>query len=635
MYKLFLTFRYLTRKKIVIFPILVVWLCVMMLIIVTSIMGGFVDRVRDANRDLYGDIIISSPSSSQGFEGYEKLSAALRDQFKGQIVATTPVVEAYALLYVGGDIKRSVPALLVGINPEERAQVSKFRESLFQQYTAPMDAVNDLAPRLPATQQELADYAASKREKTEEANKKAFESLRELDDALRLTNGRPSPALGHLAWMALVVAVFGLLFWRAKRKRDPWGYLVAIFMGLVGTGIVVAAVCWPIWFPRQFDLAEDLLHQTQMRVYQADRTEAMAKGLPGGTYKTRADLVKALVPDKPSFTPPPAALDVPPGAPPMPKDGCIVGAQIGFFRRDSRGNFVHRYPSIYPRVSITVFPPSETGHVDVSATAARTIDLTIVDDSHTGVFDVDSLNVYAPLETVQVMAGMANDPKLKGNPNIPLVEPRVHQLLIRLSPQGEVHLRQVRSEIDRFTQQFMARYTLDHPDSQGADVDVQTWDEKQARYLGAVQNEKSMMTFILGLMSVVVLVVIFLIFYQIVRDKTRDIGIIKAVGGSELGVAGIFLSYGLMIGIVGGGLGALSGWLFVTHTNEIHEWIFRTTGIVIWDRSVYLFDRIPDVVRISDVILYFCVALVAGVIGALIPAIIAAFEDPVQAVRYE
>jgi len=54
MYKLFLTFRYLTRKKIVIFPILVVWLCVMMLIIVTSIMQGFVDRVRDANRDLFG-----------------------------------------------------------------------------------------------------------------------------------------------------------------------------------------------------------------------------------------------------------------------------------------------------------------------------------------------------------------------------------------------------------------------------------------------------------------------------------------------------------------------------------------------------------------------------------------------------
>ena len=150
-----------------------------------------------------------------------------------------------------------------------------------------------------------------------------------------------------------------------------------------------------------------------------------------------------------------------------------------------------------------------------------------------------------------------------------------------------------------------------------------------------MQNEKTMMTFILLLMSVVVLVVIFLIFYQIVRDKTRDIGIIKAVGGSEVGVAGIFLSYGLMIGIVGGGLGALTGALFVTHTNEIHEWIFQTTGIIIWDRSVYLFDRIPDTINPWEVAIYFGMALAAGILGALIPAIVAGSEDPVKAVRYE
>src|SRR5215216_1192945 len=98
MYKLFLTLRYLTRKKIVLFPIVVVWLCVMMLIIVTSIMGGFVERVRDANRELFGDIIISSGSSSQGFAHYDDLRASLQKQFP-DILATTPLVEAYALIY--------------------------------------------------------------------------------------------------------------------------------------------------------------------------------------------------------------------------------------------------------------------------------------------------------------------------------------------------------------------------------------------------------------------------------------------------------------------------------------------------------------------------------------------------------
>ncbi len=90
-----------------------------------------------------------------------------------------------------------------------------------------------------------------------------------------------------------------------------------------------------------------------------------------------------------------------------------------------------------------------------------------------------------------------------------------------------------------------------------------------------------------------------------------------------------------MIGVVGGGLGAVTGTLFMTHTNQIHEWIFRMTGIIIWDRSVYLFDKIPDVVRATDVVLYYAIALAAGVLGALIPAVLAALEDPVQAVRYE
>src|ERR1035437_8131320 len=94
--KLFLTIRYLTRKKIVIFPILVVWLCLMMMIIVTSIMGGFVDRVRQTNHEVLGGIIIWGRGSA-GWEGYEGLRQALTEKFSKEIEATTPVVHAFAL----------------------------------------------------------------------------------------------------------------------------------------------------------------------------------------------------------------------------------------------------------------------------------------------------------------------------------------------------------------------------------------------------------------------------------------------------------------------------------------------------------------------------------------------------------
>jgi len=360
-----------------------------------------------------------------------------------------------------------------------------------------------------------------------------------------------------------------------------------------------------------------------MNLDQSYRTADLAHVLPQNmTFKTRTDLENILLPAQPSFAPPPGIRTAPGTTLPQ---GCIIGSQM-FYERDTRGNFEHVYPDLYPKVSITVFPPSKNGAVNVQATNAVTQDFIAVDGSHTGVYDVDSFNVYAPFETVQLMAGMRPDPKLGAAGEFPA---RAHQILIRLSPEGQAHMKELRYQIDHFVQEY-----LDQHQSQDI-LRVQTWDEKQARYLGAVQNEKSMMTFILLLMSVVVVVVIFLIFYQIVRDKTRDIGIIKAVGGSEMGVASIFLNYGILVGLVGGGLGVASGAIFVMHTNEIHEWIFRTTGFIIWDRSVYLFDRIPDTVSLRDVLIYYFVAMVAGIIGAKIPALLAAYEDPVKAVRYE
>jgi lipoprotein-releasing system permease protein len=230
------------------------------------------------------------------------------------------------------------------------------------------------------------------------------------------------------------------------------------------------------------------------------------------------------------------------------------------------------------------------------------------------------------------MTRMRPDPEVvKENPEANFA-PRTNDLLIKLKPPTTPNgTRLLRARM----QKVVEDYQLQRNDREFFGLNVQTWDERQARYLGAVENEKYMQIFILGLMSCVVLVVIFLIFYMIVRDKTRDIGIIKAVGGSELGVLAIFLNYGLFIGIVGGGLGVISGVAFVTHTNQIHEWIYQVTGVTIWDRSVYLFDRIPDQVDYWVLTIYYIVAILAGLIGALVPASFAAVEDPVKAVRYE
>src|ERR1035437_2165637 len=127
MYKLFLTLRYLTRQKIVLFPILAVWLCVMMMIIVTSIMGGFVERAQQVNRDLNGDLVISGLSFA-GWPYYEELGDSLHKKFP-EIVDWTPLVRGYGLINLP-DRGATRGVQVVGVDPVGRAKVSKFRQSL-------------------------------------------------------------------------------------------------------------------------------------------------------------------------------------------------------------------------------------------------------------------------------------------------------------------------------------------------------------------------------------------------------------------------------------------------------------------------------------------------------------------------
>jgi lipoprotein-releasing system permease protein len=134
---------------------------------------------------------------------------------------------------------------------------------------------------------------------------------------------------------------------------------------------------------------------------------------------------------------------------------------------------------------------------------------------------------------------------------------------------------------------------------------------------------------------------IFCIFYMIVVEKTKDIGIIKSVGSTSTGVAGIFLGYGLAIGIVGSMLGLLFGYLIVTYINEIHTWIGHVTEkltgepFYMWNPEVYAFDTIPNTMNPHEVFWIVLIAIASSVLGALVPAIRAARMNPVEALRWE
>lgn len=257
---------------------------------------------------------------------------------------------------------------------------------------------------------------------------------------------------------------------------------------------------------------------------------------------------------------------------------------------------------------------------------------TIIDDCCTDVSHIDSEVVYVPFETLQKLNNMsaeesADEPGRIARPaRCSMIHVKVRADLSR----GRA-LEDVARQIDRVWAEFQSR----HPDAADTDVRVETWRQMQSRLVNQMESQRVLMVIILGVVSVVAVLLIFVIMYVIVVQKTRDIGVLKAIGASSPGVGAIFVAYGAAIGLVGSILGTLGGVAFVRNINPIHDWVGRTFGFVVWNRETFMFEKIPDEVDAGTILAVAAAALIAAMLSSLAPAILAASKQPVEALRYE
>lgn len=288
----------------------------------------------------------------------------------------------------------------------------------------------------------------------------------------------------------------------------------------------------------------------------------------------------------------------------VPEHGALVGYAIATFHR---GNGLPDQFLTPPGTKIhLVFPKHgkipEPGYDE----------FTVIGYFKSGMSEYDSTHVYVPLEQLQ-RARLLVDENGQG---------AVNQIQLKVKPGVD---------IDRMAETLQ----LDLEKLRPMYFRVSTWEQKQGPLLAAVAIEQSILNILLFFIIAVAGFGILAIFSMIVVEKTRDIGIMKALGASTSGVRNIFLGYGLLLGAVGSGVGMVGGLLFVHYINEIEKVLSVILRQKVFDDSIYYFDRIPTLVETPTLIGIVAGAMFIAIAASIWPARRAAKMHPVKALRFE
>jgi lipoprotein-releasing system permease protein len=161
------------------------------------------------------------------------------------------------------------------------------------------------------------------------------------------------------------------------------------------------------------------------------------------------------------------------------------------------------------------------------------------------------------------------------------------------------------------------------------------WRQRNASFFTVLEVERNMMFIIL---SIIVLVAVFNIIsglIMLVKDKGRDIGILRTMGATKGAIMRVFLITGASIGVVGTLAGCVLGIVFCWRIDEIRQFVAWLTRTKLFDPEVYYLTKLPADINANTTAVIVFMALVLSVLATLYPSWRASRLDPVEALRYE
>lgn len=169
----------------------------------------------------------------------------------------------------------------------------------------------------------------------------------------------------------------------------------------------------------------------------------------------------------------------------------------------------------------------------------------------------------------------------------------------------------------------------------GHTIQVTDWRQRNASFFTVLEVERNVMFIILSLIILVAALNIISGMMMLVKDKGRDIAILRTMGASRGAMMRVFLITGASIGVVGTIAGLILGIVFCWNIEEVRQFVAWLTNTQLFDPNIYYLTRLPASIDVGETIYIVCMALTLSVLATLYPSWRASTLDPVEALRYE